>query len=1166
MRLSKIKLAGFKSFVDPTSVHFPSNLVGVVGPNGCGKSNIIDAIRWVMGETSARHLRGDSMEDVIFNGSSSRKPVGSASIELCFDNTAGKLDGQFASYAEISIRRTVARDGVSQYFLNNTRCRRKDITGLFMGTGLGPRSYAIIEQGMVSRLVEAKPEEMRTYIEEAAGISKYKERRRETETRMTHTRENLARLNDLRDEVDKQLKHLQRQAQVAERYRNYKQQERQLEAELLAIRLAELEHGLTTQRQDLATRQTAMEAELATLRQVEREIESSRGEHVTASEAFAAMQASYYAVQGEIARLEQAMAHARELREREARELERIREELAVVLQDVDRDGQALAEMDAGIAGFEPGLAAARASEASALTELQESESALDAWQQSWHAFNLDIKQHQQDRQVEQTRLEHLDAHRERLGRQLESVEGERRSISVVEIEARLGAQDRIQADTQLSLTTEARSLDEVSRALGVLREDEQRLGGEIEQSRGNLEARRGRLEALQAIQEAALGMSAQNQEDALGHWLTDTGLATRKRLVQQLEADSRWTHAVETVLGDFLQAVCVDDVGRHARSLPDANLILLEGADSGAAPAGDTLAAHVKHAGALAGLLAGILCADSVDSALQKRATLQAGQSVITPEGVWLGAGWVRINHGQRFVGMMAREQEIRDLERDLGLDETGLASMVQARSDLRARIDASERDREQIQLRLADANRQSLESASLAATLHQELLRARSRLEALQGDDESVRTELEKLHEVIAEARDRLQSAQDNLAALDRKSPVLRSEQEGLLAAYNRAREAAETQRAAVAHVVIEFESRRAAQGAARAALDRIMQQRDHLRERIADLEARAETGVQPLLDFQRELDAELAKQIVVQAELTSQREKLAEVEQLVKTGESRRHGLEKSVSDQREALETLRMQVRELEVRGESLAERFSATGLVLAEVAAQVPADADPEQWDQRLAQTRSSIERLGPINLAAIDEFAEQSERKTYLDSQHADLSAALETLEHAIRRIDRESRTRFQETFDNINTGLKKLFPRLFGGGHAYLTLEGEDLLSAGVTVMARPPGKRNSNIHLLSGGEKALTAVALIFSIFELNPAPFCLLDEVDAPLDEANVGRFCDIVREMASTVQFIVITHNKTTMEMTNQLTGVTMNEPGVSRLVAVDIDEAVKLAAS
>ncbi|MBL8200561.1 MAG: chromosome segregation protein SMC [Chromatiales bacterium] len=1162
MRLSKIKLAGFKSFVDPTTVHFPSNLVGVVGPNGCGKSNVIDAIRWVMGETSARHLRGDSMEDVIFNGSSSRKPVGTAAIELYFDNSDGALGGQYASYAEISIRRTVSRDGTSQYFLNNTRCRRKDITGLFMGTGLGPRSYAIIEQGMVSRLVEAKPEEMRSYIEEAAGISKYKERRRETETRMHHTRENLARLADLRDEVEKQIKHLQRQAQVAEKYRTLKQQERQLEAELVAMRLAELERGLAAHRADLSGHQTAMEAALAGQRQVELDVETARAEHLVASDAFAVTQASYYSVQGEIARLEQTLAHARELRERELRDLDQARTELASVLAEVERDGQALADIELGIAGFEPGLAAAREAEAAAIAELQASEAALDAWQDEWHTFNLDVKEQQQAREVEQTRLEHLEAHQVRLERQLESVEGERLSISVVDIEARLVAQDKLQTDTQLLISAEARALEDAGCALAARREAEQRLGGDIEQLRGDLEARRGRLDALRVIQNAALG----NEEEILGGWLAESGLADNRRLVQQLVAEPRWTRAIETVLGDFLQAVCVSDVGQHAGSLPEATLVLLEESSDGQDVPADSLAARVQHAGHVRGHLAAVTCVESVDEALQRRSDLRAGQSLITPDGIWLGRGWVRVNRAQRYVGMMAREREIRELGAAVIDDDAQIAALGQARLDLRGEIDALERERQQVQVRLADANRQSLESASMAATLHQDLERARHRLDVLAHDEESVRNELTELRAVIDEARVRLQAAEQRLGELDGQRPGRRDQQEVLLAAYNVARESAEAQRTAVGQILIEFESRRAAQGAAVAALERVTQQRNQLVERIAVLETNTRDSAAPLQAYQAELDGQLARQVEVQAEMARQRDGLTAVEQRVKAGENRRHELEKLVGGEREAVEALRMQVRELEVRGEALTERFAATGFVLADVMAQTPAEADAEAWDQRLAQTRASIERLGPINLAAIDEFSEQSERKAYLDSQHADLSSALETLEHAIRRIDRESRTRFQETFDNINNGLKRLFPRLFGGGHAYLTLEGDDFLAAGVTVMARPPGKRNSHIHLLSGGEKALTAVALIFSIFELNPAPFCILDEVDAPLDEANVGRFCDIVREMSKTVQFIVITHNKTTMEMTRQLTGVTMNEPGVSRLVAVDIDEAVKLIAS
>ena len=856
------------------------------------------------------------------------------------------------------------------------------------------------------------------------------------------------------------------------------------------------------------------------------------------------------------------MAHARELRERAVRDLAQTRAELSSIAADVERDGQVLTEIERGMAGFEPGLAAGRELEAAALARLQASETALDAWQEQWHSFNLDVKEQQQTRQVEQTRLEHLEAHQARLDRQLQSVESERQSISVVDLEARLVAQDRLQADTQRLLTAEVQALELAGFTLSSQREAEQRLGGDIEQLRGELEARRGRLDAMRVIQNSALG----NEEEILGGWLNQSGLTDRDRLVQQLSAESRWIRAVETVLGDFLQAVCVDDAGRLARSLPEATVVLLESGGEQREVPPDSLANKVQNAGNVREQLAGVLCVESVDEALQRQGGLTGGQSVITPDGVWVGPGWVRVNRGQRYVGMLAREREIRELEAAVIVDEAKIAAMSQGRLTLRETIDGLERERQSIQLRLTETNRQSLESASAAATLHQDLERARQRLEVLVHDGESVSSELAELHAVINEARQRLQLAESRLAELDLQRPGFREQQDALLADYNAARAAADVQRVAVGQILIEFESRRAAQGAAAAALERVTQQQNQLIERSTVLEAHIRESEAPLLGLQSELDAQLARQVDVQADLARQRDRLTEVEQRVKVGESQRHELEKRVAAEREAVEQLRMQVRELEVRGESLAERFAATSLVLAEVQAQTPVDANPELWDQRLAQTRSSIERLGPINLAAIDEFSEQSERKTYLDSQHADLTSALETLEQAIRRIDRESRTRFQETFDSINSGLKKLFPRLFGGGHAYLTLEGDDLRSAGVTVMARPPGKRNSHIHLLSGGEKALTAVALIFSIFELNPAPFCLLDEVDAPLDEANVARFCDIVREMSKSVQFIVITHNKTTMEMTKQLTGVTMNEPGVSRLVAVDIDEAVKLVAS
>jgi chromosome segregation protein len=1162
MRLSKIKLAGFKSFVDPTTIYLPSSLVGVVGPNGCGKSNVIDAIRWVMGETSARHLRGDSMEDVIFNGSSSRKPVGTASIELFFDNADGSIGGQYASYSEISIRRVVARDGLSQYFLNNTRCRRKDITGLFLGTGLGPRSYAIIEQGMVSRLVEAKPEEMRNYIEEAAGISKYKERRRETETRISHTRENLSRLNDLREEVDKQIKHLQRQAQVAERYRTLKQQERQLEAELLAVRLQELDHRLSEARSELSGQQTGMDAQVAELRQLEADIERARNRHVEASDAYAAVQAGYYSVQSEISRLEQLIAHSLEMKQRQQADLRVTDEQLAEVDTEISRDQQRLQGLSESLAAFEPQFAAAIAAQESSAEALTAAESELSVWQESWQAFNLEAREHQQVRQVEETRLEHLDAHRLRLERQLQTVDSECSSISVVDLGARIAAQIGVQDQSAAATASAVEALRRATESLAGQRELEQATGADIETLLAELESRRGRLEALRAVQAAAIG----SDEAAVGQWMSRHGLTGRDRLVHQLEVSEGWTRAVETVLGDFLQAIPVADCEQHVMDLPDTTLVLIEPATADGVATKESLASRVRNAGRLTRLLSGVICADSLEQALRMRARLAEGGSVITPDGIWLGPGWVRVSRGQAYSGLLTREQEIRELAGTLAADERRIAELVRKRAELRDQIAAGERERDDAQAQLADADRRCVEAAAAIAALRQDLERAEARLAALGSDRNSAQQEMQTLSLTMAEARGKAAAATEALNSIEERRPALRRQQEQLLERYNASRECADRDRDAVARLMVEQESRRAAREAAAAALERITGQRSQLDQRRTTLLAQLAETEQPVPGYQLSLDGQLSRQVEVQHELHERRTALESVEALVKGDESRRHQLERTVTARRDELDQLRMQVREIEVRREGLAERFAATAMVLEDVTRQLPPEAEASEWDRRLVDMRAKIDRLGPINLAAIDEFSEQSERKTYLDAQHADLTAALETLEHAIRKIDRETRTRFQETFDNINAGLKRLFPRLFGGGHAYLSMEGDDLLAAGVTVMARPPGKRNSHIHLLSGGEKALTAVALIFSIFELNPAPFCLLDEVDAPLDEANVGRFCDIVRDMAKTVQFVIITHNKTTMEMVHQLMGVTMNEPGVSRLVAVDVDEAVKLAAS
>ena len=1164
MRLSKIKLAGFKSFVDATTITLPSNLVGVVGPNGCGKSNVIDAIRWVMGETSAKHLRGDSMADVIFNGSAGRKPVGTATIELCFDNSDGSIGGQYAAYSEISIKRTVSRDGTSQYFLNNSRCRRKDITGIFLGTGLGPRSYAIIEQGMVSRLIEAKPEEMRVYLEEAAGVSKYKDRRRETENRIRHTRDNLDRLNDLREEVEKQIKYLQRQARQAERYKDLKKTERRLVAELLVIRLAELDSELERRQAALSQAQTQVEAAIAEQRAVEAQIAERREAHAGANEVFNEIQGRYYSAQSEISRLEQSLAHARENRERQEQEKAQAAAQLAEIEAEIYQDREQLDALESRLEELAPDLQRARGMEESSVANLQRVEEALDSWQTTWHDFNLEAKEYQQTCHVERTRIEHLESQAERLRLRLRQADltAEGDGISVAEHEASLLQLEREETAAGAEVERLAKTGSELERRVGSLRGREQSLGAELEALRGQLESRRGRVETLEALQAAALGAD----EEAANRWLQSSGLADQPRLVQRLEVEPPWAQAVEAVLGDFLQAVCVRRPEEHLASLPEADIALLDyGVNVDSAP--DFLSSKVAEAGQAGALLSRVRVAGSLDEALGIRARLAPGESVITSDGVWLGDGWVRVSRGHREAGgVLTREQDIRALHEEIRDHEHKLRGLRDERIRIRAELETLEKERAANAEALTAANRHLAEAEARLANLRQELDRARSRLVVLTADGQAIRDELEGLESASAAARARLEQAEEAAGRMADRRPTLERQQRELLDEYNRAREQADLDRENASRIQIEFESRRASKESASTSLTRVQTQQSRLQERIGELTTQISDGQAPIEEMETVLETQLASKVTIEQQLAARRRSLEEADQALREAETARAECERKVTDVRGAADQLRMAARETEVRREALAEQFQETDRSLDQVRAELPEEFSVEAWEEALARAQRRIDRLGPINLAAIDEFREQSERKEYLDSQFDDLNSALETLEKAIRKIDRETRTRFQETFEQVNAGLQRLFPQLFGGGHAYLSLDGDDLLNAGVTVMARPPGKRNSTIQLLSGGEKALTAVALIFSIFELNPAPFCLLDEVDAPLDDANVGRFCEIVREMSKTVQFIVITHNKTTMELARQLTGVTMNEPGVSRLVSVDIDEAVQLVAS
>jgi chromosome segregation protein len=1165
MRLSKIKLAGFKSFVDPTAVTFPSNLIGVVGPNGCGKSNIIDAVRWVMGEISAKHLRGDSMADVVFNGSASRKPVGTASVELVFDNSDGQLGGQYANYAEVSLKRVVSRDGTSAYFLNGTRCRRKDITQLFLGTGLGSRSYAIIEQGMISRVIEARPDELRGFIEEAAGISKYKERRRETENRMSHTKENLERLSDVRDEVEKQLRHLQRQAATARRYQALKQEERKVTAELLALRLRGIEQDSQSKDGIMRERDNAMQAAIADLRSIESAIETAREEFTEKSEALNAVQGRYYQIGADISRTEQSIQHSRELRQRQRQELEQAEQGAAEASLHLSRDQTQIDDLKRELEELEPGLVAARERERASAEALAQAEEAMQDWQERWEEFNRDSRVASEKTQVERARIEQLERQLERLAAQRERLSAELGTLDTAEIDARIEAMEAEEAATRAQGESAASQLSEVTEQLQQLRERERQLVAAVDTSRQELQKAQGSLMSLQALQQAALGVA----QGKVSEWLAANSLGDRPRLAQQVVVEPGWERAVETALGAYLEAVSVDTIDDIAGRLDSLQVgAVTFFANEAATGTSDPtmLLAKVQGPSAISTLLAGVIAVDTLPEALARRGSLRPGESVITRDGMWIGRDWLRVSRDQDVhAGVIEREKEMRSLRTVVENAESQRDHLQAELAEARASLSSYESRRDELQAEVNRLHRAHSDLSSQIASLRAKAEQTRERSQNIAREIEEVERDHAQTAEALAAARERLQEGTEEMERFESARIELERERDELRQSLSARRSQAQLDRDGAQDVAIKVESRRSALTSITAGLERLRHQLEQLTERRDLLTQQLAEGEEPLNALNAALEEALQRRVVVEEELSEARQALEAAESRMRMLDQRRVEAEAAVEETRAGLEDVRMAAQELKVRRETLLEQFAATQFDLATVTQELPADADIGVWETNLAEITGKIERLGQVNLAAIDEFKEQSERKEYLDRQFKDLTDALETLEAAIRKIDRETRARFQDTFDRVNNGLKERFPRLFGGGHAYLELAGEDILSAGVSIMARPPGKRNSTISQLSGGEKALTAVALVFSIFELNPAPFCLLDEVDAPLDDNNVGRFCETVKEMSSRVQFLFITHNKTTMELATHLIGVTMHEPGVSRLVAVDVDEAVRMAA-
>ncbi len=1159
VRLTQIKLSGFKSFVDPTSINVPGQLVGVVGPNGCGKSNVIDAVRWVLGETRASALRGDSMQDVIFNGSGNRPPHARASVELNFDNSEGRAGGQWSQYGEIAVKRILQRDGESSYYINGIHVRRRDITDMFLGTGLGPRAYAIIEQGMISRVIEAKPEELRVFLEEAAGISKYKERRRETENRLADTRENLSRITDIRLELGAQLEKLEAQAKVAARYKEF-QSDLSLKQHLLWY-LRRRDAGAERERhaQEIARVGNEMEAENAQLRHFESRLETARTTHYQAGDGMNTAQAALYTANATVASHESQLRYAEETRSRlEGQHTER-RAQLGSWREQRAQLTQALHMWAArsGAAKEHAAQAKSRLEQENAL--LPQAEAAFRAAQEGAIESRSGLQQSESALQLEKANLAHLERGVAALGQRRERLDAELQTLAAPDA----AAANAVQAGM--------RELD------AALRSSQSRIESLQAESAAADEGRAAATEALNAAQrnetaaQAQLTTLRQIQADTennapLRDWLDRHSLGGLPRLFQKLRIDAGWEAAVEAVLRERLHALEAAGIDKLPSELPPAKASLFErgSAPATASVAGLTpLSAHV-HAtdpavsGALADWLADVYAVEGRPA----RESLRPGMLLVNREGHQFTRHTVSFHAPDAVdAGLLARQAEIEALEtRCKGLEQARRAAEAahqEAEASAAERSAALEAGRTEIS-RMEKA-RHDAQIEELKLTQSEERYRERSaqvHAEVAEIDREAARVRqalaecqagIARGEEAIAAAGERLEAARQALAAAE-------------IAVVNQRRAAQQSERELQDAV---FGERECASKIAEIdnSVKVIDQQIEHAEQEITKLTS--ELAADPIPEVKRQLESAVEARLACEKTLATARDAVEAAAAALREIEESRLQVESRAAPLRERLAELRLKEQAARINHDQFATQLSEALADEAALAAHAEAAPRPSSLQGEITRLSAAIGELGAVNMAALEELSTSRERKAYLDSQATDLEEAVKTLEDAIRKIDRETRELLRETFDSVNKHFGSLFPTLFGGGEAKLIMTGEEILDAGVQVMAQPPGKRNSSIHLLSGGEKALTAISLVFSLFQLNPAPFCLLDEVDAPLDDSNTLRFCDLVKRMSAQTQFLFISHNKISMEMAQQLIGVTMPESGVSRVVAVDIDEALRI---
>jgi len=1169
VQLKSIKLSGFKSFVDPTHFEMPGQLIGVVGPNGCGKSNIIDAVRWVLGESRASELRGESMQDVIFNGSGLRKPSGRASVELIFDNADGRAQGQWSAFTELAVKRVLTRDGNSSYYVNNQVVRRKDIQDIFLGTGMGPRGYAIIGQGTINRILEAKPEELRVFLEEAAGVSKYKERRKETASRLEDTRENLVRVEDILRELDQQLTRLEKQATVAERHAELSTEMKSQQQLLWFVR--QTESGKEQERHANGIRETQvnLEEQTAKLRHAETELETMRTQQYALQDKVSEAQGDLYQTNSDVSQVESQIHYVQEARQRLQQQTQDLHAQLQRwTVQETDAaQAQRTAEHELSIASEK---------EQSLLVDLNGIKDQMPGHEEAYQVSARTLNEARESLATIEQRLASL---------------GERTRAIVAQLEELKGREARLNGELAGMRKPDAEALqmalDRHSMAQRKVEESRQRAGEAQQRVPAADEARNTAQQQIQVANQdlaqteakltalTALQASVQAQ-GKIGPWLESKGLKESKRLWQELKVESGWEAALESVLRERLAAVTAKNVQETlalANDAPPSRLAILLTEEISpahtAVPADFTpLLSRVQSAGAprvsavLQEWLDNIYIADSLEDALHRREKLPAGGALVTQQGHLVSRVGVQLYAADsEQAGMLARAQEMEGLEKQLRAQRLIQSELQGELDQCIANYQAAHQTAEQTRINAEHAVQEAhgfeVERMQLTQAEEQYSQRAaqiQGELTELSGQMEQLVITHEQSSSELLQSEESKQGLQEGLAVAQEKLELATQERDRLRESLR----------------VAEMSAQEAA-FATRSLQQRIADlQRDQSTARtqimeIQDKHALAEQELETLSDeeAQDKLQGLLLARSAREAALANARtEQDALLHQLREADEARMQ-IERSLQPMRDKVVDLQLREQAARLNFEQFATLLSDAEADLIALEANFSVDLKVGALQTEVNRLSAEIQSLGPVNMAALDELSSSRERKQFLDAQSADLNEAMQTLTDAIAKIDAETRDLLQGTFDQVNMHFGKLFPELFGGGHAELVMTGEEILDAGVQVMAQPPGKKNSSIYLLSGGEKALTAIALVFSLFLLNPAPFCLLDEVDAPLDDANTLRYAQLVAKMSDKTQFLFISHNKITMEIAHQLIGVTMQEQGVSRIVAVDISSAVSM---